>query len=52
MSATAAAAWAGLQPVYALFELHFVFAGLAVLAAGASMPRDQPTLVRPASDPA
>lgn len=39
-----------LLPVYALFELHFVFAGLAWLAVGASMPRDQATLARPAYD--
>ena len=39
-----------LLPVYALFELHFVFAGLAWLAVGASMPRDEATLARPAYD--
>lgn len=31
---------AGLLPEHALFELHFVFAGLAWAAVGASMPQD------------
>ena len=37
-----------LLPLYALFELHFVFAGLAWLAVGASMPRHRAALARPA----
>lgn len=38
---------AGLLPLYALFELHFVFAGLAWLALGASMPGGQATTAEP-----
>jgi hypothetical protein len=43
---------AGLLPVYALFELHFVFAGLAWVALGASMPQDRAPLAEPAYEPA
>jgi hypothetical protein len=37
-----------LLPLYVLFELHFVFAGLAWVVVGASMPEGQATPARPA----
>ena len=43
---------AGLLPVYALFELHFVFAGLAWVALGASMPQVRAPLAGPTYEPA